>query len=212
MKSTYGYAALVASLLVFLYFPAQAQQRSNKPVSKAVRTDQATWPNEPKSFWGVAFGQPIAASVPECPKQVDLGFPEYTIDLSLDAKVCYQQYPALLKLANVSAFPTVYVLDIDGKVEGFSGSRKAIYNEETVKALVEKFGSPTEEKTETVHTRAGVPYTNHIYTWQGASVTLRFETVGSNVTEGDLWVSTKRFDDHANAEKSKNTKGLAGSF
>jgi hypothetical protein len=170
------------------------------------------WSQEPDSFWGIKFGSPLAASFGECAKKEIYGRPEYSYDEAGTDKICFEESYGDKLVRSIPGFGHISVREVDGKVEHVDGSTRSSYTEDTLAALIAKFGEAHSVSSETVRSKGGVEYINHIYTWQGPRIRIIFQTVGTRVDQSLLSVSTAIYDQFLSAQEKKSRKGIADTF
>jgi hypothetical protein len=105
----------------------------------AVKADGQSWKQEPTSFLGVTFGQPLSASYPECPKSVRNGRETYA---PIAGATCWErngQYAILIRPGELFA---INVQSIDGKVANISASFKHSDFPKISNELIAKYGEP----------------------------------------------------------------------
>ncbi|ABF42393.1 hypothetical protein Acid345_3392 [Candidatus Koribacter versatilis Ellin345] len=165
----------------------------------------AGWAQEPSSFLGIKFGEPLSAAVSECPTDYIGNHKFYAAYKTRE--ICYEPVADFFKVNHVDNFFDVYVHEVDGKVASITAHFPENNAATMEEALEGKFGKPHSTKQEEVRTRMNVAYTKISNEWFGANVVIDFESIGSQVDEGYVTVSTaaywKFLEDKKNAQKEK---------
>ena len=183
--------APAAALTIFLSVVCASPQSPN--------TQPKPWPQEPTSFLGIHFGQPLRASIVECPKVEEYGSARY--DWVGFGRPCFEVKGKFYEVDNLSPFFHISVEEIDGKVEyigaafnnGNGASLATVDAEGIASALIEKYGPPLQSDTETVQTKAGAAFQNKIMAWKGANVEVSFESVAGEYNHGYVSASTRTY-------------------
>jgi hypothetical protein len=167
-----------------------------------------SWPQEPNSFLGIAFGQPLRASVRECPSEVQYGhkvYREYKADYP-----CFNQYGSSYIVYNVRTFYKIYPVEVNGNVEDVEASFKAWSTQDVAQALTEKFGTAEVDKVIPVQNRMGASFEDHTLTWKGTNVEIDFDSIGSNVDEGSVAAYTNAYVAFKNRDKNEHKDAVKG--
>jgi hypothetical protein len=182
------FAVLIVSMLACQALLAQSKPEPNP-----------SWDQEPTSVFGIQFGKPLLSSVAECPKITQFGMTRY--EWVGVGHPCFGTEYGLTQVYNVPNFFDVYVTEIGGSVEsisaafnnGNSPSYATLDSAGMASALIQRFGAPHSDLTETVRTRAGVPYPNRTLAWRGKNISIDFRSVDEQFDHGALYAYTKLF-------------------
>ncbi len=180
---------------------SQENSTSTKEISK-------TWEKEPSTFMSIKLGAPL--SVPECPSTNSYGIvvsrPEKTTGPC--AEISKDNY----FLGNMKAFFNVRMVLIDKNVEAVDAT---VYSFEWTllrDALLEKYGPPQSITTEKVRTQAGVEYERETLTWIGQHLTIRAQSIGSDIEKSTLSAYSKAYSAKINADYGKQKTDLINSL
>lgn len=176
------------------------------------------WPQEPTSFLGIQFGQPLRASMVECLKVTEYGSTHY--DLIYHGRPCFKIYADFYAIDSIPPFFDIYVTEIDGKVEhigakfnnGNKVSLSPVDANGVAAALVDKFGNADQSETEVVRNNAGAEYQNHILRWQGKNVSIEFDSVSSEYNHGYVGASTATYAAYVARRQGQQQNSVEGVF
>jgi hypothetical protein len=177
------------------------------------------WNQEPTSFFGIKLGEPIRASMPECPKVTEYGSTRY--DWVSFRQPCFEVLPSFYEVDNApKPFFHVFVQEVGGKVEaisakfnnGNSANLSGIDASGVASALIAKFGPPFKSGKETVHNNAGAAFENDTLEWSGPNAHIEFESVAGEYNHGLISVYTAAFAANSNKDEGQQKKAIEDSF
>lgn len=172
-------------LVFFSIAVASAQKAAHTPPQKV-------WAAEPTSLLGIKFGVPLSESLPKCSENSDSSRP------------CFTVISDFYSLENIDGLYDVFVREVDGKVAHVSASFHDYDALHVRNGLLLKYGKPQRQKSETVHSKAGVAYINNVLQWNGKYIVLKYESIGTRVDEGSISAYTDAYLKHI-ADKSIET-------
>ena len=186
--------------------------------AQSLPQSQGEWPQEPVSFLGIAFGQSIRASVPECPKITEYGSTRY--EPVGFGRPCFESVATFYEVYNVGQFFDVFVREIDGEVEyvsakfnnGNAPSLATVDANGVAAALTEKFGRAHSTKTEVLHNNTGASFGNQILQWRGKNVTIEFDSVAGEYNHGLVCAYTGTYVAHQSLQQRQQQDSLKGVF
>lgn len=149
----------------------------------SVNGEGLTWKEEPTSFFGINFAQPLTNSIPSaCPTKFEYGVSEIDFK-AVGAQPCYFQKDSggnapkiTVVVRGIAPLPELMTVKTDtGRIDGnvvfiqMLGFKEEYYN--IFQALINKYGNPHEQAlTPTISVNGG---TNQIESiWRGKSVIL----------------------------------------
>ncbi len=174
-------------------------------------TKPQPWPQEPTSFLGIQFGQPLLASVVACPKITEYGITRY--EWPNFGRPCFSPYsgtPGMYEVYNLHIFYETTVTEVNGKVEYISTRFKSWNALSVAQALKEKYGPPHYEKIVTVQNRMGASFDNHKLGWSGINIMISYESIDTKVDEGAVRVSTAIYNKSLEQNLEQKKDALKG--
>ena len=166
------------------------------------------WPQEPSALLGIQLGQPLIQSIPVCPQIDTYGLKRYEW-VGVDHQ-CSEPISDFFVIHNTKMFKGVYVRQVDGKVGSISASFRASEADQISEAMIDKFGPAHLVKVEDVQNRMGATFEDHVLTWKGSNVVLTFDSIGSEVDEGLVTISTASYLDKQTKEKAQQKDSVKG--
>ena len=227
-RSAKPLAALIAlslAMLLSLHASAQSDQTKKAPASPPKKT--AKWAQEPTAFIGIAFGKPLAESVPwTCPMERSStgGRPFIDSDalkrrageLCIDDSGSKDGYVLVRNVSVPNLNMAVNVFTNDGTSTGLVESTSIMVEKKNFEAalqmLTEKYGPPHRSSKGKLQTTGGAEFENQIREWNGSKVSIRMDSFdyryifeGSINDWGHVRVETAAFRERT----SKSTKDAA---
>ncbi|MGB7547458.1 MAG: hypothetical protein WBM14_06905 [Terracidiphilus sp.] len=169
------------------------------------------WPQEPDSFLGIRFGQPLRASVVECPHVTENGYTSY--DWPNFGRPCFtpsEGSPGAYDVYNLGTFYDIYVYEVNGKVECITTKFKAWRADAVAQALTEKFGAAHLDKIVTVQNKMGASFDDRTLTWKGTNVEIDFDSIGSKVDEGGVAAYTAAYVESTTRDQKQQKDAVKG--
>jgi hypothetical protein len=169
------------------------------------------WPQEPDSFLGIKFGQPLRASLVECPQVTENGYTNY--DWPGFGRPCFAPSKGLsgaYDVYNLATFYYTIIYEVNGKVECITTKFKTLRADAVAQALTEKFGAAHVDKTVTVQNKMGASFDDHTLTWRGTNVEIDFDSIGSKVDEGGVWAYTAAYVESTTRDQKQQKDAVKG--
>lgn len=187
-----------------------------------VRQKQRKWENEPGKFLSIALGEKVEASVPvKCPTKWEpalqrQAFEKYRWEQQ-GKPLCYvEEYKG--GIIDGVKYPHSFavwgtgveelrrgvwaVVDDDGKVGQVGAWFNSSEGTSLYKALIQRFGEPTETAATTLRLNNGATVPGSISTWHGEKATLTFSSPAQREVDGDVTDLGKiTFDSNAHIEQ-----------
>jgi hypothetical protein len=203
-----GAILLAAGLsCVALGVMAQTKKPSKETAkpSHKIEKSSAIWENEPESFLGISFTQPIPGDMPKC-EYVHTGS-RYAI--SNEGPVCAnkltQDIYSIYRTPKL-AFDYELSITLSSGLPGFVYLQTDRSNFPKMKEVfVAKYGSPTTTTVEKVTTKSGATFDAQFLKWSGKNVTLKLNEVVSNINTASAEFTTTEWQKASKNESEKNT-------
>lgn len=199
----------VLALSTSLVLNAQtASKATHKAVPKAAETKDSPllWPNEPTSFLGIKLDQPLTDSFAEC-TEVELSA-RYKGE-ALKAP-CWENLGSFKVLVGIWPFEHAFVHEYDGKVGEIVASFHELQRNEIQTALLDKYGKPQGNFTETKQNGYGAQFANQQQMWLGSKLSLFFNPIGVSEDEGNVTVDTHEYARYSEAKRKQAAEGVKG--
>jgi hypothetical protein len=216
-----GSKYILLAILLGVSLSTLAADKIKKSVSKTQQT-KTKWVQEPSSFQGVKFNEPITNSVSDdCPKSISASgaIAEEYADLEKiktfpEGVFCYlvtPHFPSGVS-ANMRVFPqkssllsepyiTTHLKDRNGKVQQIISGFNTSDFSQVKDMLIAKYGNPHKESVTKITTLGGREFDSNNMDWEGKKVSIHVESLvtrkmlsASQLVEyGYVWVRTNEF-------------------
>jgi hypothetical protein len=176
------------------------------------------WPQEPTSFLGIAFGQPLRASVVACPQVTEYGSTRY--EWVHFGRACFEPKRNFYELYNMSPFFNVFVEELNGNVEyisakfnnGNAASMATVDAGGIAASLIAKFGTADFSGTEILHNNSGATYEDRILRWKGKNVEIDFDSVSGEYNHGSVCAYTATYAAYVARQQERQQNTLKDIF
>jgi len=146
--------------------------------------------DEPTSVWGLQFGEPLAAQLPQCKSSSPIQ-PARCFHRSPVAPTM----PSLYENPNLGFSADGSALLVGDSVEGLYITLKRYEFQKAEALLVSRFGDPTKISAASYTTGGGARVTGRVLSWQWQSVRITLSEYGGRVTESVIYVTTQAYRD-----------------
>ncbi|WP_264311988.1 hypothetical protein [Pseudomonas putida] len=182
------------ALLLAVVFTATAAHGAKK------NTEAEVWAQEPTSFIGIQLDENLIYQLKQCPEDYDFNAPE---------EMCYER-PYVTNYYSLRYTPALgigygaAVMTHESQIREIRLTTKE-ENYDTVKSmLLQKYGKPLKQSSETVKTKVGAAFRNEKIYWDGKKVTIVLERYYDTIDKSRVSVINK--DVAHKAIKAENDK------
>ncbi|WP_152645533.1 hypothetical protein [Pseudomonas sp. 10-1B] len=143
------------------------------------------WAQEPTSFLSIKLNEKLIYQLKQCPE-----------DYSVPDEMCYERpyiegYYSLRSTPPLGIGYGAAVVTHESQIREIRLTTK-VENYDTVKAmLLQKYGQPLKQSSETVKTKVGVSFQNEKSYWDGQKVMLILDKYGDTIDKSEISVISK---------------------
>lgn len=225
--------ALIIALCFSLPINAYADKKKktaqkSAEQAKPMETEKHKWKEEPTSFLGIKFDEPLNNSVSsECPNKDYGGFRGLLFDQIEklpEGTLCYFVDAGFIRVWNIKVpeFNRDAIITTDndlvsGKVGNIVMEFKSVNFDDVSKIMRAKYGEPHKSSTDSVKTNGGAEFPNLISEWSGNAVSIRVESLARREADkyginsyGRIYVTSNKFIDTKIKSEQKSIQDSAG--
>ncbi|SAI59024.1 Uncharacterised protein [Bordetella ansorpii] len=199
--------ALTVCAVAVLTIPSTTSAAATKE-----RNSKAPWKQEPDGFVGIKFGQPLPATIRDCPRS---RFGGVAYEQLAGLGLCYgglsrDSYGELHNMPQLGFGYNTNIMMDKGTPVSFVLTTSSDNYSRLLEAFTSRYGPPHSVESSTVQSRAGASYDNHTAEWLGPKVRIVVEKRSDRVDTSEARISDRPYwQEVAKKSRQKATEGAS---
>lgn len=150
-------------------------------------TEAEVWAQEPTSFIGIKLNEKLIYQLKQCPEDYDFDAPE---------EMCYERpyiegYYSLRDTPPLGIGYGAAVMTHESQIREIRLTTKADNYDAVKSMLLQKYGKPLKQSSETVKTKVGAAFQNEKTYWDGQRITIILEKYYDTIDKSSVSVINK---------------------